>query len=85
MDEIKLLEPLIFTHTTSSGEQLKITFNKEETGHIGNGVVFRDTSSVYWRYNIDASVELPSKWLKPVDEDKTNVDVNFQNTNKQVG
>ena len=76
--EIKLVEPITFTYAATGGGDLKMTFNKDEDGHIGNGIAFRDTSSQYWRYNFDVSVDLPNTWLVPKDEAKTNVDLNFQ-------
>ena len=76
--EIKLLEPILFTYAASGGTDLKMKFNKDSLGHIGNSIVFRDTSADFWRYNLDVSIDLPNTWLTPVDESKTNVDLNFQ-------
>ena len=76
--EIKLVDNVIFNYATVGAANLKITFNKEDTGHIGNAVIFSDTASAFWTYKLDVNVELPDKWLKPVDENKTNVDLNFQ-------
>jgi hypothetical protein len=76
--EIKLVDPVTFTYLSTDAANLQMTFNKEESGHIGNAVIFSDTSSEYWTYKLDINVQLPDKWLKPVDESKTNVDLNFQ-------
>lgn len=76
--EIKLVDPVTFTYATVDGADLKMTFNKEDTGHIGNAVIFSDTASEYWTYKLDINVQLPDKWLKPADENETNVDLNFQ-------
>ncbi len=76
--EIKLVDPVTFTYLSTDAQNLKMTFNKEESGHIGNAVIFSNTSSEYWTYKLDINVQLPDKWLKPVDDSKTNVDLNFQ-------
>jgi hypothetical protein len=76
--EIKLLEPILFTYAASGGGDLKMKFNKDSAGHIGNSIVFRDTSANFWRYNFDVNIDLPNTWLTPVDETKTNVGLNFQ-------
>lgn len=75
---IKLLEPITFLYANSGTESLKLTFNKEGAGHIGNGLVFSSTNNEYWKYTLDANVTLPKEWLVPVDPAKTNVDMNFQ-------
>ncbi len=75
---IKLLEPITFLYANSGTESLKLTFNKESAGHIGNGLVFSPASNEYWKYTLDANVQLPKEWLVPVDPAKTNVDMNFQ-------
>lgn len=75
---IKLLEPITFLYANSGTESLKLTFNKEGAGHIGNGLVFSAANNEYWKYNLDANVALPKEWLVPVDPAKTNVDMNFQ-------
>jgi hypothetical protein len=76
--EIKLLEPITFIYTTVDTTSLKMTFNKEDTGHIGNAVIFGDTSSRFWTYKLDVNVQLPEKWLTPVDTTQLNVNMNFQ-------
>jgi hypothetical protein len=73
---IKLIQPLIFTYANAGTENLKLTFNIESAGHLGNGVVFG--ASDFWTYTLDANLELPKEWLVPVDPAKTNVDMNFQ-------
>ncbi|MEJ7693427.1 hypothetical protein [Daejeonella sp.] len=75
---IKLLEPITFLYANSGTESLKLTFNKEGAGHIGNGLVFSATNNEYWKYTLDANVQLPNEWLVPVDPAKSNVDMNFQ-------
>ncbi len=75
---IKLVAPITFTYANTNTEDLKLTFNTEDTGHIGNGIEFSDTSSEYWNYNFDVNVQLPSQWLVPVDTATTNVEMNFQ-------
>ncbi|OIR14215.1 hypothetical protein GALL_46760 [mine drainage metagenome] len=75
---IKLVAPITFTYANTNTEDLKLTFNTEDTGHIGNGIEFSDTSSEYWNYNFDVNVQLPSQWLVPVDTANTNVEMNFQ-------
>lgn len=75
---IKLIQPLIFTYANAGTENLKLTFNIEGAGHIGNGIVFSPASNTFWTYNLDANVQLPKEWLVPVDLAKTNVDMNFQ-------
>jgi hypothetical protein len=73
---IKLIQPLIFTYANAGTENLKLTFNIEGAGHLGNGIVFG--ASDFWTYNLDADLELPKEWLVPVDPAKTNVAMNFQ-------
>jgi len=75
---IKLVAPITFTYANTNTEDLKLTFNTEDTGHIGNSIEFSDTSSEYWNYNFDVNVQLPSQWLVPVDTATTNVEMNFQ-------
>lgn len=75
---IKLVAPITFTYANTNTEDLKLTFNTEDTGHIGNGIEFSDTSSEYWNYNFDVNVQLPKQWLVPVDTATTNVEMNFQ-------
>ncbi|MBC7615682.1 MAG: hypothetical protein H7202_06415 [Pedobacter sp.] len=75
---IKLVEPLTVTYSNNGTENLKLTFNKEANGHIGNGIVFSAVSDQFWKYNLDVNVQLPKEWLVPVDPIKTNVDLNFQ-------
>jgi hypothetical protein len=75
---IKLVEPLVVTYSNNGTENLKLTFNKEATGHIGNGIVFSAVPDQFWKYNLDVNVQLPKEWLIPVDVTKTNVDLNFQ-------
>lgn len=75
---IKLLEPIVASYSNNGTENLKLTFNKEESGHIGNGVVFSETNNDFWRYNLDVSTDLPKEWVTPVDPTKTNVTINFQ-------
>lgn len=75
---IKLVEPLVVTYSNNGTENLKLTFNKEANGHIGNGIVFSQAPNQFWKYNLDVNVQLPKEWLVPVDVAKTNVDLNFQ-------
>jgi len=75
---VKLAQPLAFTYANAGTENLKLTFNIEGTGHIGNGIVFSPASNTFWTYNLDANIQLPKEWLVPVDPAKTNVDMNFQ-------
>lgn len=75
---IKLVEPLIVTYSNNGTENLKLTFNKESSGHIGNGIVFSAVPNQFWKYNLDVDVQLPKEWLIPVDASKTNVQMNFQ-------
>ncbi len=75
---IKLVEPLVVTYSNNGTENLKLTFNKEANGHVGNGIVFSNVSDQFWTYNLDVNVQLPKEWLIPVDATKTNVDMNFQ-------
>jgi hypothetical protein len=75
---IKLVQPLTFLYANTGTESLKLTFNVEGSDHIGNGIVFNDTISDFWKYNLDANIQLPKEWLVPVDTAKTNVDLNFQ-------
>ena len=74
---IKLLDSISFL-LASNNEYLKLTFNKERTNHIGNGIEFSATNNEYWKYNLDIDIELPKTWLVPVDPTKTNVSMNFQ-------
>jgi hypothetical protein len=74
---VKLLDPVVFSFATGT-EYLKLTFNKEGNGHIGNGIEFSAVNNEFWKYDFDANVELPKEWLIPVDSTKTNVDMNFQ-------
>ena len=74
---IKLLDPVSFSYATGN-EYLKLTFNKEGAGHLGNGIVFSAVNNEFWKYDFDVNVELPKEWLVPVDPAKTNVDMNFQ-------
>jgi hypothetical protein len=74
---IKLLDPIVFSFATGS-EYLKLKFNNESNGHLGNGVVFSAVNNEFWKYDFDVNVELPKEWLIPVDPAKTNVDMNFQ-------
>jgi hypothetical protein len=78
--EIKLLEPITFNYASVDTTTLKMTFNKEDsaTGNIGNAVIFGDTSSRFWTYKLDVNVQLPEKWLTPVDTAELNVNMNFQ-------
>lgn len=75
---IKLIQPLTFTYANAGTENLKLTFNIEGAGHIGNGIVFSPVSNTFWTYNLDANIQLPKEWLVPVDPAKTNVEMNFQ-------
>ena len=75
---IKLVEPITVTYTNNNTEDLKITFNQESSGHIGNGIVFSQTQNEFWKYNLDVDVQLPKEWIVPVDKNKTNVSFNFQ-------
>jgi len=75
---IKLVEPLVISYANSGTENLKLTFNKEANGHIGNGIVFSPVPNQFWKYNLDFNIQLPKQWLLPADPAKTNVDVNFQ-------
>jgi hypothetical protein len=75
---IKLVEPLVVTYANNGTENLKLTFNKEASGHIGNGIVFSAVADQFWKYNFDVNVQLPKEWLIPVDTTKPNVDLNFQ-------
>ncbi|MCK9402390.1 MAG: hypothetical protein M0Q26_03235 [Chitinophagaceae bacterium] len=80
---LKLMEPLVVSYANTGTENLKLTFNKEASGHIGNGIVFSGTNTDFWKYNIDVDMDLPKEWLVPVDTTKTNVSFNFQfNTSK---
>jgi len=74
---IKLLDPIVFSFATGT-EYIKLKFNNESNGHLGNGVVFSPVNDEFWKYDFDVNVELPKEWLVPVDSAKTNVDVNFQ-------
>ncbi|MEO8884508.1 MAG: hypothetical protein ABI367_00485 [Mucilaginibacter sp.] len=75
---IKLIQPLTFTYANAGTENLKLTFNIESAGHIGNGIVFSPAANTFWMYNLDVNAQLPKEWLVPVDKTKTNVDMNFQ-------
>jgi len=74
---IKLLDPIVFSFATGT-EYIKLKFNNESNGHLGNGVVFSSVNNEFWKYDFDVNVELPKEWLVPVDLTKTNVDMNFQ-------
>lgn len=74
---IKILDSISFL-LASGGEYLKLTFNKETNGHLGNGIVFSATNNEFWKYNLDLDIELPKAWLVPVDHAKSNVSMNFQ-------
>lgn len=74
---IKLLDPIVFSFATGT-EYIKLKFNSESSGHLGNGVVFSSVNDEFWKYDFDVNVELPKEWLIPADTTKTNVDVNFQ-------
>jgi len=74
---IKLLDPIVFSFATGT-EYIKLKFNNESNGHLGNGVVFSSVNDEFWKYDFDVNVELPKEWLVPVDPTKTNVDINFQ-------
>ena len=77
--EIKLVDNIAFTYATTDSANLKITFNKEDSsGHLGNAVIFSDTASAFWTYKLDVNVQLPLQWLKPVDDSKPFIDLNFQ-------
>ncbi|HVW97844.1 MAG TPA: hypothetical protein VHA56_17880 [Mucilaginibacter sp.] len=80
---IKLAQPLVFTYANAGTEDLKMKFNVEGNGHIGNGIVFSPVSNTFWTYNLDVNVQLPKEWLAPVDPAKTNVDMNFQTSVSQ--
>ena len=75
---IKLLQPLTFLYAHTGTESLKLTFNTEGDGHLGNGITFSSTDNEFWKYDLDADVALPKEWLIPVDTAKTNVAINFQ-------
>jgi hypothetical protein len=75
---IKLVEPLVVSYNNMGTENLKLTFNKEASGHIGNGMVFSAVNNEFWNYNFDVDVDLPKEWLTPVDTTKINVSTNFQ-------
>lgn len=80
---LKLMEPLVVSYANTGTENLKLTFNKEASGHIGNGIVFSGTNTDFWKYNLDVDMQLPKEWLMPVDTTQTNVSFNFQfNTSK---
>lgn len=75
---IKLIEPLVVTYSNAGTENLKLKFNTESSGHIGNGIVFSESNNDFWRYNLDVDMQLPREWLIPEDPTKTNVNINFQ-------
>ncbi|HEY5325958.1 MAG TPA: hypothetical protein VIJ27_03075, partial [Mucilaginibacter sp.] len=75
---IKLAQPVTFTYANTNTENLKLTFNTDTAGHIGNSIVFSADTTSGWTYNLDADVQLPKQWLTPVDTSKTNVAMNFQ-------
>lgn len=74
---IVLAQPITFTYANTNTENLKLTFNTDSNGHVGNGVTFSGDSTA-WIYNFDADVQLPKQWLTPVDTSKANVSMNFQ-------
>ena len=75
---LKLLQPMTFLYTNTGTESLKLTFNAEGAGHMGNGITFSSVNNEFWKYNFDADAELPKEWLIPADAAKTNVAINFQ-------
>jgi len=75
---IKLAQPVTFTYANTNTENLKLTFNTDTSGHIGNSIVFSSDTTSGWTYNFDADVQLPKQWLTPIDTSKTNVSMNFQ-------
>lgn len=80
---IKLVEPIIVTYANNGTEDLKLKFNKEASGHIGNGIVFDGLGTNFWKYNLDVDMNLPKEWLVLADGSNNNVSLNFQlNTSK---
>ncbi len=75
---LKLLDEVVVSYANTGTENLKMIFNKESNGHIGNGIVFSANDSTFWKYNIDVDIQLPREYLVPVDTAKTHVAFNFQ-------
>lgn len=75
---LKLMEPVVVNYANSGTESLKLTFNKEASGHIGNGIVFDGLGTNFWKYNLDVDMSLPREWLIPANGSNTNVSLNFQ-------
>lgn len=75
---IKLVEPVVVTYANNGTEDLKLKFNKEANGHIGNGIVFDGLGTNLWKYNLDVDMTLPKEWLVPTDGSNNNVNLNFQ-------
>lgn len=75
---LKLIDEVVVSYANTGTENLKMIFNKESSGHIGNGIVFSANDSSFWKYNLDVDIQLPKEFLVPVDKSKTNVAFNFQ-------
>lgn len=75
---LKLIDEVVVSYANTGTENLKMIFNKESNGHIGNGIVFSANDPTFWKYNLDVDVQLPREFLIPVDTSKTNVAFNFQ-------
>lgn len=75
---LKLADEFVTNYTNTGTEDLKLTFNKESSGHIGNGIVFTGNNTEFWRYNIDMDVQLPREWLIPTNPNASHVTLNFQ-------
>ena len=80
--EIKLKQSITFRYarvgqTANDADSLKMTFNTDDSTHIGNGIKFGDPND-FWTYKFDADVQLPKAWLIPEDTASKNVAINFQ-------
>lgn len=75
---LKIIDDIVVSYANTGTENLKMIFNKESNGHIGNGIVFSASDPSFWKYNLDVDIQLPREFLVPVDASKTHVAFNFQ-------